>query len=353
MYKLDPARFAVAEPLLDRLTATHASIEAVASGVLDGDIWVDDPTRPRVALLCEGGDGYYLAGDVDHQPSYAALKRTIPHTAYLIPDRVEWGEVLADIWDNPYARLHRRKAFRHIGGMGNVARQLPDGFELALVDQTLLDRGVSIDIETITDHLESWTSPDLFLQHAIGHCVIHDGTVVSHCMADSVVGDRCELGVGTEEAYRGRGFGALVTRQTVARCLDRGIRRIGWHCHASNAASMRIAETNGLVEATTYVAFSSTFPAENVGDLPAEECLDWARHYAAASDDISWYAFHAAGSFALGGDLDRALVHLGRLVDGDWEGQPEWLESYWTFTALRGHPELPDIVARQSRKFGD
>jgi GNAT superfamily N-acetyltransferase len=353
MFKLDPAQFAVAEPLLKRLAATHASIDAVASGVLDGDIWVDDPNHPKVALLCEGGDGFYLAGDVDHSPSYAALKRTIPHTAYLIPDRVEWGEVLPDIWDNPYARLHRRKAFRHIGGVSRAVQDLPDGFELALVDQKLLDRGETVDIETVTDHLESWSSPDVFLEHAIGYCVIHDGAIVSHCLADSVTGDRCELGVGTEEGYRGRGFGVLVTQHAIARCLQRGIRRIGWHCHASNAGSMRVAEAAGLVEAASYVAFSSTFPAENVGDLPVQECLDWAHHYEAASQDISWYAFHAAGSFALAGDHERALVHLRWLVASDWEGNPEWLETYWTFTALRGHPGLPDIVAVQARKLGN
>uniref|UniRef100_UPI002FC66F7A GNAT family N-acetyltransferase n=1 Tax=Devosia sp. TaxID=1871048 RepID=UPI002FC66F7A len=152
------------------------------------------------------------------------MRRTIPHTAYLIPDRVEWGEVLAEIWDNPFARLHRRKAFRHIGGVQRPMQDLPDGFELALVDQKLLDRGDAVDIETITDYLESWSSSDVFLRHTIGYCVIHDGAVISHCLADSVTSDRCELGVGTEEAYRGRGLGALVTRHAVARCLERGIR---------------------------------------------------------------------------------------------------------------------------------
>ncbi|PWK70631.1 GNAT family N-acetyltransferase [Aminobacter sp. AP02] len=354
MFKLDPARFSVAEPLLKRLAETHASIDAVTAGVLEGDIWVDDPRHPKVALLCEGGDGYYLAGDVDYRPSYAALKRTIPHTAYLIPDRVEWGEVLEEIWDNRFARLHHRKAFCHTGAPETAsAQEMADGFELALVDRNLLDRSDLVDHERIADHLESWSSPDVFLQHAIGYCLIHNNTIVSHCLADSVVQDRCELGVGTEEAYRGLGIGSLVTRETVARCLERGIRRIGWHCHASNAGSMRVADAAGLVEATNYVAFSSTFPAENVGDLPAQECLDWAHHYEAASADISWYAFHAAGSFALAGDHERALVNLRRLVDSEWEGNAEWLETYWTFTALRDHPDLPEIVAAQARKLGN
>ena len=42
---------------------------------------------------------------------------------------------------------------------------------------------------------------------------------------------------------------------------------VGWHCHASNAGSIRIAEASGFRLRGQYLGYSSNLPAENVGDL--------------------------------------------------------------------------------------
>ncbi len=78
------------------LFPTHVAIAAVLDGIIEGEVWVDRPVEPRLALLANG-DAYYLAGlPVEAGDSFADLKELIPDWAYFfIEDR--WYDSLGDI----------------------------------------------------------------------------------------------------------------------------------------------------------------------------------------------------------------------------------------------------------------
>ncbi|OWZ90171.1 hypothetical protein B9J07_29030 [Sinorhizobium sp. LM21] len=209
MFLLEQAAYSAAQALLNDFSSTHVAIAAVLDGTIDGEVWVDRPVEPRVALLANG-DAYYLAGLPDEVvDSFANLKELIPDWAYFfVEDR--WSDRLGDIWSNRFARPHPRVKMGLPGAsLGLAATVLPDGFRLVPIDQRLLDLEPG-NIETVTDLMEGWASPELFLENAIGFCVLYDGSVVSHCATDSVSGTRCEVGVGTEPAYRRLGLGKAV-----------------------------------------------------------------------------------------------------------------------------------------------
>jgi RimJ/RimL family protein N-acetyltransferase len=354
MRQLAPEQYELAQALFSELTTFHFSVGAVLAGTARGEIWVDDPIRPRVgyAITTEGD---YLTGDVGQESSYAELKEIIPHDAYLVVCPDGWKDVLDRIWNNRFARRHSRRNFRFQQPLLSDWRSLvPAGFQLVAVDRDLLRRTELRNYQQVASRVDEWYSIDYFLQHGFGYCLLHDDTIVSRCIADCVVGNKCEMGVGTDMNYRKRGLATAVVAATVDHCLARGFTDIGWHCLTSNAGSMALAEKVGFAGITDYYAYSSELPSENSSDLTSAEYRDWAEHYERASDSNLRYAFYAAGAWSLAGSASRALANLQRLVDGDWQGRPEWLEDNWMFVPVRDMPEFKTVLAEMhARRPGE
>lgn len=342
MQLLDETAYEAVRPLLTETLCLHAPVDAILAGGLEGQVWTDDPAQPAVVLVSDG-EASYLAGDPDRLVRPAALRRLIPAWTYFLPER-NWSSRLSAVWDNPFARPHPR--LRLTLGQPAPVPVLPAGFELAAIDRAGAARHPAV-AALAEEQADGWRSATALLEAGVGHAVLRDGAVVSHCVPDCVVGARVELGVGTEPGFRRLGLARTAAAAAVAACLRRGIDEIGWHCHASNAGSLRIAEAIGLREEIRYVGYSSNLPAENVGDLTAAQCRDWAVHLEAASAQVNWHAFHAAGAWALAGEHARALACLARLVDGGWQGEAEWLEEHWAFAAIRDSAAFRAIVARQ------
>jgi RimJ/RimL family protein N-acetyltransferase len=73
-------------------------------------------------------------------------------------------------------------------------------------------------------------------------------------MSEYNLGDRCEVGIETAPEYRRRGLATLVASAMLKHAADVGIKRVGWHCWADNAASVATAERLGLSRVAEYTA---------------------------------------------------------------------------------------------------
>jgi len=321
----------------------------VLAGAARGEVWVDDPDHPRVGLAFTS-EGHYLAGDPQRRDGYTGLRQTLPHNAYLICDP-GWESVLDRVWDNPFARKHPRQVYRYKGQrIPDWQARVPPGYELAAVDRDLLRRTDLEQHDEIAGRVEEWPSLDYFLRRGFGWVVLHGSTIASRCIADCAYDTRCEMGVGTLPGHRRQGLGSLVVAAALDECERKGYRQIGWHCLASNRGSIGVALKTGFAKVKDYTAYSAVLPAENASDLSVEECRDWAEHYERAAGEVGWYRFYAGGAWALAGDEARALDNLQGLVDGDWQGRPEWLERSFMFESLQEDPRFRALVSRQRQK---
>jgi len=97
-------------------------------------------------------------------------------------------------------------------------------------------------------------SVEEFLEKSFGYVVIHGGRVVGFCMSEYNTGNRCELGIATNEAYQRRGLAKMTAVATIRHALEVGIDEIGWHCAANNAASVATAESLGFERTAEYTA---------------------------------------------------------------------------------------------------
>ena len=345
MVKLTPEQLTAAEALFAPLTGLHLSIAAVLAGAARGEVWVDDSARPRVGYAMTT-EGHYLVGDAADASVYAALRALIPHQAYLVVEPEAWVAVLDEIWDNSFARRHERKSYRLASArMPGWRAQIPDGYVPERVDAAFLARTDLRHHDEIAERAAEWPSVDDFLARGFGFCIVHGDTIASRCIADCVVDRRCEVGVGTEPAHRRRGLGSAVVAAAVEHCVQSGFTHVGWHCLRSNRGSIAVAERTGFRHVADYAAYSAVLPAENPGDLTEAECIDWALHYERASDAIGWYAFFAAGAWALAGDRTRSLRNVQRLLDNGWRGRPQWLERNWMFASMQADPAFQQQIA--------
>ncbi len=346
MLKLEENQHAIAQALFAELAEFHLCADAVLAGTAPGQVWVDSAEHPRVGFMI-ASEGCYLAGDAEHATVYAALKDIIPARAYLILHPDGWEKVLDEIWKNPAARRHPRQ---HM-----VLRQqifsdwrdrIPDGFQLLPIDQALLDRTDYKNHAALADWVSGWRSPDYFMRHGFGFCLLYQDAIASWCIADCVNGHKCEIGITTDIAYRRRGLAAIVVAAAVEHALAHGLTQIGWQCLCSNAGSIAVAEKVGFAKERNYAAYSAGLPTENATDLAPAQYQEWAEHYERAIQSNFSYAFNAAAAWALAGDTARALTNLQRLMESGWQGRAEWLEDNWQFASIQGTTEFQAMVAR-------
>jgi GNAT superfamily N-acetyltransferase len=190
-----------------------------------------------------------------------------------------------------------------------------------------------------------WHSPEYFLEHGFGFCLLYGDQIASWCLTDCVLGNQCEIGIVTDRDYRRRGLATITVKAAIVHCIKHGFDQIGWHCLSSNAGSIAVAKRNSFVKERDYFAYSSALPAENARDLPAAEYADWAEHYERFIKDDAGWALRAAEAWAMAGYPERALADLQRLIDCDWNGQPEWLDRNWRLDSLRGAKEFKTLRA--------
>jgi hypothetical protein len=161
------------------------------------------------------------------------------------------------------------------------------------------------------------------------------GDAIVACLSDCVSGERCEIGINTDERHRRRGLAALTVAATVNHCLDNGLGLIGWHCLANNTGSRRTAEKVGFALEREYLSFSSEYPAENAGDMSRDQWLEWADYYAAASQKQAMFRYGEAECQAQAGDAEQVLDVLYGILQDGMEIPRDWLNQHWTFASLR------------------
>ena len=347
MQQLAAPSYSTVQTLFARLAAYNLSVAAVLAGTAPGQIWADDPGEPRVALL-RSPEGYYVAGDAGHAEGYAALKETLPHHAYLILDPPAWACVLDRVWVNRAARRHPRlhlllQSF-HLPHWRDL---VPEGYQLTAVNRALLARTELENHDAVAEWVEGWHSVDDFERNGFGCCLVYEreATIASWCIADSVLGGRCEMGVTTDRRHRRHGLATAVVSAAVEQCLERGFDEIGWHCLRSNAGSIAVARKVGFQVERAYDGYSSFLPAENPADLTPDEYRDWALHYERVTGDGLGYSFNAAEAWAMAGEPERALAYLRRLPEMGWRGRIEWVAHNWRFDSLCDRPAFQAVLA--------
>ena len=258
--ELEPEGFESVKPLFRGLDY-HLMIRAALEGRRRARVFTDRPGEPAAAFVFTPEVWGYLGGDPQAHGFAEELGEEIfskhilgqaVSALYVATDPDKWWEHLARLLGPlvPIPTVRVYYSCRKLELDWRVA--VPEGFTVERITADLIGEP-RLDLpQDVQAWMEEWGSIEEFLEAGFGFLAIHGNKVVSWVMADGVIGDSCEIGVFTEEAYRRRRLGALTTAAAVEHAFSTGLTHVGWHCAAENEASIRTAEYAGFERQFEY-----------------------------------------------------------------------------------------------------
>jgi len=336
MYELAPNAYPQVVPLFAGMDC-HLAVAAILAGDAAGQVYVDDPASPRAALV-RCGQRFYLAGHASAAVS-AALRLFFAEQVYpqglaagawgftLDYTPGDWERVLVeDVLAGKHPMLDRHHYYAlHLDARQRQAPPLPDGLTPRLVDRALLGETHLRHLDELREEMCSERpSVEDFLAHSFGVCLVRGDELVGWCLSEYNTGDRCEVGIATREGYRRRGLGAWMACALAEQARARGIRHVGWHCYANNAASIATARKAGFALEHEYPIlfawFDETTNLAVNGNVRLQrgeytDALEWFERALAAGAQGGWVYWGAACSAAEAGQTETALRYLEQAID--------------------------------------
>lgn len=218
--------------------------EVMFEGRQDGTVFVDDPRRPRTALLCPANGFYFACGEVNAAliaETLPELRRSLDPKAFLNATTAAWKDALAPMFAHAVPRL----GFVRDGSAG-AASPLPPGFEMTPVTVAIASAWSRRPDRMGMDPwiFEIWGGPERFEEQSFGFAVVKDGEAVAFTAACAIGGGEAEVEVGTAAPFRRRGLATATCLAFIAECERRGLEPT-WTADSSNGASLALAARLG------------------------------------------------------------------------------------------------------------
>lgn len=259
--EVDKSQFPLVSPLLG--TSTYLSLYAITECKSPGRVWVNNKSDVSSALVWDLTNGFLFAlGKPNSKVDLPGMNHFLKEE--LVPEARKKGYTeLNVILLFDFAGAQSSRLFQ---GLSTSTRSLchfrleetertripavdvPNGFWLERIDKNLLDNSKLANIDAIRRCVMAcWQDLGRYLLDGVGFAVLDDDAAVSWCSTDYVVSGKCDLYVETFDAYRRKGFGAIVTSACVRECLSRKL-EVNWHCWCQNLESTGLARKIGFLQ---------------------------------------------------------------------------------------------------------
>jgi len=242
------------------MSTHHLAVSSVLAGILPGGIYVDDSGHPTAAILIPSNQYHVYVGgepsaqlladviDLLYQPSRAQrywLMVYYPSNA--------WEPTIEHALEGLARRTSPRQYFRLTEQSLSLPSPLPEQITIVPIEQTLVEDASVVNRDLLIDEIHS-ESPSLeyFFRHHFGYCAIDGRQLIGWCLAEYHYQSRYELGIETIEAYQRQGIASHVASAVISRAFAEGATEIGWHCWASNTASIATALKLGFQKELDY-----------------------------------------------------------------------------------------------------
>ncbi|MGF9915327.1 GNAT family N-acetyltransferase [Paenibacillus ehimensis] len=258
--ELNANEYSKVTPLLSEEDKTNVALMSIVAGNNKGKIFVDDPDRPRTAMIWAIASIAFFVGDcrnsefIPHLNSYIDRKinqdsmEIIGGTWFTIAVADEaWDEALNEALTDYELHEGEDLVFEFAADRYSKLRQAQTEtrFQITPLNAALLNDPANDFV--LEDLSEFWNSTGDFMDKGFGYCVLKDGTVQSVCFSGYVYGNGHDLVVRTyEEAERQKGLGAAVTFAYLDYCVRNGLVP-HWTTDEENEASMALANKCGFV----------------------------------------------------------------------------------------------------------
>lgn len=347
-----------------------------------GQIFIDNEKVPQTACIFNNQHNFYIAGKENNKEFNQSLAKYILNNIFpsmigtnILDFNIDfdkeylWEEEIQNMFEHHYVSKIERRYYVFDKKIANLNYELPKGYILRKIDEELLGRKKLKNIENIIEwtSTEGWLNKHDFIQNGFGFCIIKDQDIVSWCIADHVIGDKCEIGIETDKEYRKKGFATIVVMECIKFCLSNGIDNIGWHCFESNKASQKTAEKVGFKLCKKYSPYFGWYNGFDNYLVQAYECynnkdyIQASKLYEKAFELIEleneeykasriynknnrfWFYFNSARANAISGNIDLSLNRLRKSIEVGLSNK-EMVINEDAFKTLKKSNEFNDLI---------
>lgn len=241
--ELPIAEFSRVAALFPTGLPNRTMVFSTLDGRTPGRVYVDNLQTPTACVV---QTAYYNWSFVGGEPDATWLDNVLQtmrvHAAFFITD----DPALA-AFQNRVAptRIAERFGFDDRKDDG-LPYNLPPGFELRAITPAIFSR--------CTWHKEivlAMGTDENFFRQGRGLCILHGDEICSEAYAVFHGDNKFELGIITNEHYRGRGFAYTVCKALARECEASGI-SVYWSCDRTNLGSVATARKIGFQTSTPY-----------------------------------------------------------------------------------------------------
>lgn len=363
MHQIASTKYSRVRPTFQALDI-HLVVNAILEGRAEGQVYVDDPDRPRAALA-RRHHRFYLA--VEEAEAGAALLRYWDQTLYpqahaagqemyvLYAASDEWAPLIEEVLSARDPIPAPRQYWATPTVVQVESPPLPAGYEVVAVDQTLRGSGL-LHLDELCEEIGSeHASLEVFLEASFGVCALYEGReIAGWCLAEYNTAERCEVGIETVHAHQRRGLGTAMTLALVEQARARGLTQVGWHSYTRNVPSIATARKAGLHKVCDHPAYIGHFdPVYHlsergytaVGQGHTEQGLAWLQEAFARGIAPGWAYYSAACACVTLGRHDQAFGYLDRAVERGFAARTIY-EGDDRLRALHGRDEWRELLAR-------
>ena len=371
-YKLDPSNYDIVQPILTDMLDIHLSIVSLLEALSPGAIFVDDLNEPE-SVFGYSMRRFFLAGSPNNEGFNQEVKgffndtlypnaaeMNIPHFA-LHFSPLDWDDVIPKILECTYAIKEGRHYYNIRTSQLNQGWRslIPQGFSLKMVDRSLLEQTHLQNLDALKDEMQSErASLEDFFQNSFGFCLVHeDEEIVAWCMSEYNCADRCEIGIETQEDYQRRGFATVTASAVIEHGFSTGLSEVGWHCYASNQASIATALKVGFNKTCEFTEYWALIDKAMQMAMKGNKCfqradyaesVDWYKRSISGGDMPVWVYWNAACAYAYLKDQDKVIKYLGQAVEHGFS-DVDLTQNSPHFTAFHDTSEWIDLIGELER----
>jgi RimJ/RimL family protein N-acetyltransferase len=369
LYLLSPTQYSRVRSILQTLDI-HLVINAILTSRTEGQVYVDDPDQPQVALA-QHHHRFYLA----MQDPAAGAGLLTYWSEVLYPQAQAAGHEMyvlyaaSDAWapliEETLASRGPIPAPRQYWAISTQEQReippLPDGYRITAVDEVVRHETGLAHLDELIKEIESeHASLEAFRKESFGVCALYqEREIAGWCLAEYGNTERCEVGIETQPEHRRRGLGTAMTVALVAQARARGLSQIGWHSYTRNVPSVRTARKAGLHKVCDHPAYIGHFDPivhlsdrgyNAIGQGRLEEGLAWLQsafaQTAFAQGAAPGWAYYTAGCACAALDRhDEAFRYLDQAIEHGFAERTLY-ETDDRLRALQGTPKWQALIAR-------
>jgi len=223
-----------------------------------GKGWADRKMNPTCAQILVG-DFSILAGDSTSENADLLVFNIPSQSKYpwllIIPQHNGWSRLIEKHYPDRNYRM-TRYAIKNdtkfsIDNLQVNIKNLNSKYELLRIDERLYN--LCLKHPQLKDLCSHFLSPEDYVRHGLGFCIVHNGEVVCGASSYAVYDDGIELEIDTDERYRRQGLATVCASRLIIECINTG-RYPRWD--AATKVSLELAKKLGYEFSHEYVAYA-------------------------------------------------------------------------------------------------